>query len=181
VIRIDVRTNARQIASQVRLDATEMRTATMRALNRAADGTRVDAGRKIRETYNVTNKVLQPAFYVRKATRDFLTAVVGASGRPMRLIGFGARQVAAGVSVAIKRGSRKVLRGAFIARMKSGHTGVFMRRGAKRLPVDEKYTVSVPGMLGARQIEGAIRAAALARFDKAMDQNVRFLVGRRRG
>ncbi len=180
-MRIELKTNAKQIAAQVALDSAEFRTATMRSLNRAADGTKTDATRKIRETYNVQLKTLQPAFYVRKATRDTLVAVVGASGRPLRLFGFSARQTKAGVSVSVRRGSRKTLRGAFIARMPSGHTGVFMRRGSKRLPIDEKYTVSVPGMLGAKQIEAALRAAAVSRFEKAMDQNVRYLVGRRRG
>lgn len=180
-MRIELRSNAKQVAAQVALDAAEFRTATMRSLNRAADGTKTDATRRIRETYNVTLKALQPAFYTRKATRDTLTAIVGASGRPLRLIGFAARQVARGVSVSVRRGSRKVLAGAFIARMPSGHTGVFMRRSGKRLPIDEKYTISVPGMLGAKQIEAALRVSAVERFEKAMDQNVRYLVRRRGG
>ena len=181
MLKVDVRTNAAKIMADVRLDAAEVRTATMRSLNRAADGTKTDATRKIREEYNVTLKALQPAFYVRKASPHALTAIVGASGRPLRLIGFAARQVATGVSVSIKRGTRKILAQAFIAKMRSTHTGVFMRKGRKRLPIAEKYTIAVPGMLGAKQVEAAIRVSAIARFEKAMDQNVRFLTRGRRG
>ena len=153
----------------------------MRAINRTADGVKTDAGREIRKRYNVTLKALNGtdrragAFYIKRATTNDLAARITASGNPLPLFGFAPRQTRAGVSVSVKRGTRKVLEHAFIARMKSGHSGVFMRRGTKRTPIDEKYTISVPGMLSGKDITATLRTFAFDRFDKAMSQNLRFL------
>jgi hypothetical protein len=151
----------------------------MRALNRTADGLKTDAGRKIRERYSVTLKALSPAFSIRRATTADLVARVSASGRPLPLIGFAARQNKRGVSVAVRKGSRKTLAHAFIARMPSGHVGVFMRRGKARLHIDEKFSVSVPGMFGAKEVQAALEGLVRARFDKEMDHNIQFMVSRR--
>jgi hypothetical protein len=45
------------------------------------------------------------------------------------------RPVNKGVSVTINRGKRKLIRGAFVATLQSGHKGVFKRRGKARLPI----------------------------------------------
>lgn len=178
MITISVSSNARELANQVNLDAAEIRKATYRSLNRAADGLKTDASRKIRERYTITNKALSPAFYIRRATWYELAAVVSASGRPLPLIGFAARQVKRGVSVAVKKGGRKILAGSFIARMPSGHVGVFMRKGAKRLPIAEKFSVSVPGMFGAKEVQAVLADLVTDRFSKAMEQNLNFAVSR---
>src|SRR5574343_246122 len=136
-VQINVSTNASQLLDQVALDARETRVAVMRALNRTADGVKTDATREIRKSYNVTLKALQPAFSIWRATTVDLVATVSASGRPLQLIGFSARQTKTGVSVSVKRGARKVVKSALIARMQSGHIGVFRRQGRKRLPIDE--------------------------------------------
>lgn len=55
----------------------------------------------------------------------------------------GARETKRGVSVAINQGRRKVIPGAFIVTLKSGHAGVFRRVGHKRLPIEELFTTRV--------------------------------------
>jgi hypothetical protein len=177
-MRIELRSNAKAIADRVALDSDEFRTATMRSLNRAADGLRTDASREIRKEYQIKAKDLTPAFATKKASKADLVAVVSASGRPLALYAFGARQVKSGVSVAVRKGTRKVLRRAFIARMPSGHIGVFMRDGSKRLPISEKYTVSIPGMFGAKAVAEALQGLVADRFEKAMQQNVAYLTRR---
>lgn len=47
------------------------------------------------------------------------------------------RQVKKGVSVEVDRGVRKIVRSAFVATMESGHKGIWVRRGARSLPVRE--------------------------------------------
>jgi hypothetical protein len=59
------------------------------------------------------------------------------SGEPVPLIAYPARQTKKGVSVEVNRGKRTLVKGAFIATMKSGHRGVFRRRGKARLPIEE--------------------------------------------
>ena len=57
------------------------------------------------------------------------------------LFDFGARQTKRGVSYNL--GGRKTLAGAFIATMPTGHEGVFMRKGANRLPIQERFGPSL--------------------------------------
>lgn len=59
-----------------------------------------------------------------------------AKNRALDIKHFGVKKSGGKVSVKIK-GKRKTIRRAFVAKMKSGHTGVFRRRGKKRFPIDE--------------------------------------------
>jgi hypothetical protein len=46
-------------------------------------------------------------------------------------------QTRKGVSVEVNRGKRTLVQGAFLAMMRSGHVGIFRRRGKARLPIEE--------------------------------------------
>lgn len=61
-------------------------------------------------------------------------------GEPMPLGAFKFRQGKKGVYVTINKGNRRLIRGAFVARMRSGHVGVFARAGKGRLPINEMFT-----------------------------------------
>jgi hypothetical protein len=68
------------------------------------------------------------------------------------------RQTKKGVSVAINQGRRKLIKGAFEARMKSGHVGIFTRafRGAPRLPIREAFTTKISDCSGLKLIHLAL-------------------------
>ena len=69
--------------------------------------------------------------FIRRASAGKPNAQVGATGKRIPLIEFKARQTRRGVSYRI--GSRaKILASAFLARMRSSHRGVFLRRGKAR-------------------------------------------------
>ena len=55
----------------------------------------------------------------------------------MPLVAYPYRQTKQGVSVEVNRGKRTLLKGAFVATMKSGHVGIFRRQGKTRLPIEE--------------------------------------------
>lgn len=58
-----------------------------------------------------------------------------------------------GISVTVKKGKKMRLnKGAFVARMKSGHVGVFIRRGKKSTPIDERFGPGAPIMLGNEEV-----------------------------
>ena len=107
-----------------------------------------DAGRKIRslmvkkaaKQLPFRQKIIRQRVFVRKAHRKrlFVRVTAGKKGWPLYLTGK-ARQTKTGVRVS-KVG---LIRGAFIATMPSGHTGIFRRKGAGRLPIEELYTDSV--------------------------------------
>lgn len=51
------------------------------------------------------------------------------------------------VTTEVQRGNPKIWNHAFIARMKSGHVGVFERVGGKRYPIRQLYSTNIPSMI----------------------------------
>ncbi|WP_080436323.1 hypothetical protein [Burkholderia ubonensis] len=90
---------------------------------------RTGASREIRAAgYNLKAGTIRKTLSATRATPARLIAALTATGRPIPLINYGARQTTKGVTVRVKNGS-KTLRHAFIATMASGHIGVFERVG----------------------------------------------------
>ena len=110
------------------MTADEGKKAVIRALNKTAKSVQIQASREIRDAgYNVKSATIKKAIKVRLANNNVLQAGVRALGRPIPLIDYGARQTKKGVSVNVKDG-RKLISGAFIATMPTGHKGVFLRK-----------------------------------------------------
>ncbi|TJV68609.1 MAG: hypothetical protein E5X76_28935 [Mesorhizobium sp.] len=92
-----------------------------------------------------------------------LTAVVRGSGRPIALIKFAARQTKAGVT-ANAWGVRKLYKHTFIAAMRSGHEGVFVRETKKRFPIKELWGSGVTQVMSQAIEQGEIIADAQDRL-----------------
>ena len=105
---------------------------------------KAEASRRIRERKAMkvatVNKALTTIY---PSSGGLLVWILRASSQPMPVAAFNYRQTSQGVSVEINRGQRSLIRGAFVATMKSGHTGVFYRTSRARLPIDEAYTTRV--------------------------------------
>lgn len=151
--------------------------AILRALNRTADNVRAEAVRRIRETYTLKAGTVRGQMSISRAWSGKLEAAVSANGRPIPLYEFSARWTPRmdGASFAVKRGQRKTLKNTFIATMDSGKTGVFERRGTKRLPIDQKYSIGIPGMFGAKEVQDVLKEIAFSQFDKNLSQQIKFL------
>lgn len=162
-----------------RLKTNDMNRAAAIALNRTTDRVQTAAIRFIRATHNVKRAELARAFTKRRAFAGKLEASLTASGRPLNLIGFDARQTKKGVTVNIK-GSRKLLPGAFIATIKNnGYRGVFMRKGKARFPIKAITTVSVPGLFRRDIVSAAIAGVAIDGFRTELQSAIRaILLGR---
>jgi hypothetical protein len=161
---IDIKDAVRGIRSQFAhlKSQSEVNSTIARAINHTAAKAKTAASRQIRDRYKIRAKDLKPAIKVHKANRTNLEAAVMAVGRPLPIYAFGARQTKRGVSVNVM-GKRQVIRSAFVATMKSGHTGVFARGGYKGyqfdfrrqrvqrtgpdLSINEITTSSVPKMM----------------------------------
>jgi hypothetical protein len=118
--------------------------ASVSALNKSVVSVRAALVDAIFTEYNLKKKDIRAELNVRRADAKSLEAEIYGSGSPgVPLYGFsptpkrspstrrlksGAYSPKTGISVAVKRGSRKKIAGAFIATMKSGHVGVFKRR-----------------------------------------------------
>ena len=145
------------------------------ALNRTANTVRSTAVKSIAADMGIKQKAVRKGlFKIKRATVSRLRAEVPGSSKRIPVIDLGARQTGQGITYQHGR-QRKTILGAFIARMRSGHTGVFKRRGIKRLPIDERKGPSIGFVLLNRQIQRALRDVVSNRFPKEFHQAVTFL------
>jgi Prophage minor tail protein Z (GPZ) len=164
------------------------RKAIPRALNKVATTARAEAARAIKDAgYGMKIGAIKNAISILRASDGELIVYIRATGRPLPLIAFGARQVSGGVSVQVKHG-RKVIKNAFIATMKSGHKGVFqrvdgsrhisrrVRRGGPQLPIKELYGPSIPSQFSSQAIRDAIARTARDRFPIVLKQELKYVL-----
>ncbi|WP_233872455.1 phage tail protein [Paraburkholderia adhaesiva] len=160
------------------LNPKELARATARAVNKTATQARTSASRDVRKQgYNLRASTIRKALALRRANPAKPAATLRATGRPVPLIDYGARQTKNGVSVRVKNG-RTVLRHAFIATMESGHKGVFERvsktahrRVSKNgktywsgLPIRELFGPSIPDALANSTVEKAMTRLLETKF-----------------
>lgn len=148
--------------------------AAKRAVNRATTSARVVMVREVARDLGLRQADIQDAISVRAAIQlspDRIAAQIRATGKRIGLIKFGARQTRTGVTAKLPGGKGKYP-SAFIATMGSGHTGVFLRKGAKRLPIVELFGPSVPKVFEKYIPLGAARG--LEQLMKNMVSEIRF-------
>lgn len=126
------------------LEPGPMKRAVVRALRKAGSTAlrdmRSEASRRIRKRKRIRPKYISRALSLRRPRGSDITAMEWAvlvSGEPVPLVAYPHRQTTKGVSVEVNRGKRTLVKGAFVASMRSGKVGVFRRRGKARLPIDE--------------------------------------------
>lgn len=177
-LRVDVRTNFRETLARIALAEGEIaNAAAVRALNRTGAAVRTEAVRQIRGRYNLRAGTVRDQIRIVRASRQRLTVDVIASGAPIPLVEFGARQTKKGVTVRVTK-QRKLVKGVFIARMKSGKVGVFERLGKARLPIRELFSISLPRTFTQRQILAALQKVAAERFNLEFQRDLAYRLGR---
>jgi hypothetical protein len=163
--------------------------AIARAVNRAVEGARTDAVKAVCAEYAIRPTDVRKTIHIIRARPDKLEAQVISTGRPVPLIKFKAlpkkppakgtpvkrrRTVIAGV----KFGSAKAMPHSFIAEMKNGHIGIYSRKqDAKRNPIEQRYGLSVPQMIGNAAVLEYIERQAHDRLDKELRHQVAYLAG----
>jgi hypothetical protein len=157
--------------------------AMARALNRTATTVRTTAVRWTRLNLNIKTGDVNKLIKQRRAVVHTLggaEATITVTAKAAPLSRFGARQTRKGVSVKVKRtGSRKVVKGAFLARLRSGHLGVFKRVGDARLPIKELFSTAVVQYLDDELILERLGNVARTRFEKAIDAEIQFRMTKR--
>lgn len=99
-----------------------------------------EASKRIRARKRIKARYITRALQLRRAKGTDIASMewaIDVSGEPVPLVAYPHRQTKQGVSVEVNKGKRTLVRGSFVASMRSGHTGVFRRRGRARLPIDE--------------------------------------------
>lgn len=136
------------------LDPKKGRKAATRAMRKAGISGRramvAEATRRVRARKALKVRDVKRAISTSRQGSTVASMVWGVhlDGRPVPLIAYKARQTLRGVTAEVERGKRTLLKGAFITVTRSGHKGVYQRRGRARLPIDEK--------LGSRPVDALL-------------------------
>ena len=164
-----------------------VRKAANAALNRVAGAGKTEASKLIRQEYNIkaarVNQFLKLGV---RARGNDMEAVISGRGLGIALAYFDAKQqgyklIGAGagkmkttylsrsgrkpgdVTVRVKRSSGRKVVGPkhgnkpFLAQMKSGHIGVFVRQGQSRKPIEQLLGPGVGGLFGSAKIMQAVK------------------------
>lgn len=188
MINVSVKTDIDRALRKLHLTKDESRKAIARALSKTATTARAEAARDIRDAgYGLKIGDIKDAISIRRATAYDLKALVRATGRPIPLIQYGARQTKKGVTVNVKNGRKRIAH-AFIATMPNGHKGVFVRKGDQHrrvmrngrvvstgLPIRELYGPSIPSAFANEVVQRAIASAIRERFPTVLKQELAYL------
>lgn len=165
--------------------------AATRAINRTLTTVRAAAAREIATDIGVPATAVKKALAVTKARFRHLEGLITITGRRIPLSALRptgpepSRGKGQGVSYALG-GSRRRIREAFLATLKSGHRGVFRRvppslrksRGAwsKNLPIIELFGPSIPRVAGKTTIRSLLRTLGMATYVRNLKHEVQFLL-----
>jgi hypothetical protein len=146
------------------------------AINDTVKNAQVQAARVMAPAMGASSRELKAAFTVESARPDHLVGALVARGKPLRLIGFRPRETRGGVTARIGNKTESY-RGAFIATMPSGHTGVYERVGRARLRIRELYGPSVPGYMARTDvlplIQATLRDRLVVNLTRQFDRRMR--------
>lgn len=164
--------------------------AVAHAINRATQTAKSAAATEARKSYVIKHGDVLKTISIRKASPGDLTAAVVSRGHVVALPKFRvtpkAPQPKRAAEVRWKKGrtfsiKARVKHGdgggsinnAFVARMKSGHVGVFNRSSGKRFPIIQRFGPSVPQMLGAPSVRLWVENRATEALDKRLDHEIK--------
>lgn len=177
---IEIKTDLEDLSRELRRFGKErLNKAQVRAVNRGLDRMTTVAKQGISKKRNLSSGQALAGLTKVKAVPN---------GRGALLIGKGAmlpltklkggiknpKQQARGVKVAVEAGKKTLLLGHFLARMPTGHTGVFLRAGSggsggervPRLPIMERKSPSIAHTL----LDETVLVPTLERFEQAYIQ-----------
>ncbi len=155
------------------------------SINRSAEGARTDAVTKAKEEYVITAGRVRETINIRKASTSNLSAIVTSRGRPRALSYYKIRpgkvtkrRPPEGVYAQIKRSGGGPIAKSFVAKMASGHIGVFNRSGSSRFPIVQRFGPSVAQMLESKSVSRYVEAGANRRLSDRLDHEINRLLAR---
>lgn len=154
-----------------------VRNATVRALNKAAGNMRTEASKTVRQRRNLKAAVIKQAMRIYRATRTALSAELVATGRPIPLRDYGAKQGRAGVTVRIepRKGRRPLVRHKGNKAFAVGKFGdhIYARETERRLPIKKLFGPSIPTALTSQAIKDAIMKVGAVAFRRRLGEELR--------
>jgi len=162
---------------------TQINKAISRAAKRAADTAKAESVRQLSSEYTLPAAEIRGTITARNIAND-IGAVMDISSAPFALTKFKGvtpnktMPPAKGPVVAkVKKSGGAAMKRAFVAKMKSGHIGVYEREGEKNLPIDQHFGPSTPGMFKANEtVNEAVMKLAGETFDKRVQHELERLL-----
>lgn len=148
------------------------------AINRGLTTMRQKSTEKVRESYHIKRKDLtdRSVMRMKKANFSNLSGSIRYSGAVIPLIKFNVKPTKPSkrpVTVSVlKKNTGERLQNAFIARMPSGHTGVFERLTRERTPTKELYGPSIKHMLENEEVLSKIEADVQRQVDRRLEHEI---------
>jgi hypothetical protein len=167
-----------RLRAQLEALGTEAPKAIARALNRVLGTARTRVLRRLAADTGLPQKVLRPGLSQERATFTRQEATLRASARPMKLIRFlpsarprHAVRIPPGLTV-----TPRLATSPFAQIMpRSGHLGIFKRRGRARGPIAELFGPSLHGVLVRQRIAEALRPELEAELVARLEHEIAFL------
>nr|BDD46856.1 hypothetical protein 20 [bacterium] len=154
--------------------------AVVRTLNRVGGSARTASAKHIAPLMESRQGDVKRRIRQEKATKRRLWSTLIASGRPLRLMAFKARQTASGVK-AKAWGQTKIYKHTFIAPFKAGgkaKKGVFVRKGKARLPIKQLWGPGVTQLFKQKENDTVMERTVRERFAKEFRANLNYYVSR---
>lgn len=160
-------------AFEANADANTILRATTRAANKAGGDAirkvRIESSRIIRAKKRLKLKVINrglPTSRSGSARRlDSLEWRMKVSNEPVPMAAYPSRRTKKGLSVEINVGKRKVIKSAFLAKMRTGYKGAFKRKeGAGRLPIKQLFSSTLAQTFSDDDVERKITVYARSTF-----------------
>lgn len=133
---------------------------------------RAELSKRVRQRKRIKAKVVRNALRLTRAKGSRIEDMewkIEVANTFARVSDYPHRQTRRGVSVEINRGQRSLITGAFVATMKSGHRGVFKRRGRASLPIDEQLASRVIDAVSHKGEIEAIHRRGQTTFRRSFD------------
>lgn len=174
-VKIDNKLNA-----QLRtLKDGKVHAATTRAINQSMTSTVARAAKEISSVYNIKSSDIKKILRVIRATRTTMQGTVFGKSKPVSLYVYKGRQIKAGISVAVQKGSRKIIPGAFIQTMRSGYTSSWKRVGKQRLPLKEQLGPTIPFLLNSDEFRETIAQHANEALQKNIKHEIEYEINKK--
>ena len=159
------------------------RKAMTRALNEIGQQAFTQIKQQISDTFTIPKREITKAIKVKKANYSTLTIMLIASGQiglPIILFntkyGKGKKNMGKNVRTQVKRASAfHYWSTAFVNTMNSGHVGVYRRTGARRLPIEQIYSVSPVQLMDNEKTNNVVNKTIQDKFDIIFKRNYEYL------
>ncbi|MGB4191883.1 MAG: phage tail protein [Rickettsiales bacterium] len=177
---ISIESNLKQFQKQ--LSALEQQAypkAVTRTLNRVASSAKTASAKHIAPMMNAKQSDIKRRMIEAKAYPRKVWASIIASGSPLKLIAFKARQTTRGV-VAKAWGRTKLYRGTFIAPVKHGSStnAVYVRRSQHSLPVKQLYGPGVAQLFKQQENITIMQDTVRMRLSTEFKNNINYYASR---